>query len=228
MDLRITSGLFAGIVLAGIGTGTTAHASWEASCMGTGAEQECTVTTAQRFHNNRGGRNQVKVSLKTRGDCVTLHMTFDAPLDIDEPVVARVDGHPPISFYTMSELTELARAIDTEQRPDGVAPELAAFYDTVQAGGLEDGVSPAAELVVRFARVKESYSLGMACAPTTTLLPKLASGGALTIHFQDQQPHDQPTLYHWSGLDARRVTVPLDGLSEALDSIGATATFLAQ
>ena len=71
--------------------------------------------------------------------------------------------------------------------------------------------------MARFARVKDTTGLGLACAATARLLPELARGSTLTIGFTPglRSAHEP---YHWPSIATRQVSVPLEGLTLALDS----------
>jgi hypothetical protein len=225
---RLPAALLAGAVAAALACGLPSAAAaapdrpaearpgWTRSCSGGASDRQCLLTLRQSYANNRGGRNELTVGLRRGPSCVTLHVTFDAPIDLDMPASIAVDGGGRHDFYTERDLTRLARAVDARQPPSWGPAEFRRFYAEVEAGGVR---SVGTELVARFARVKESRRLALACAATERLLPELAGGRSLAVEFHvESKGGSEP--YHWPRMTARRVLVPLEGMLHALDSAG--------
>ncbi|HYD30579.1 MAG TPA: hypothetical protein VEB64_06930 [Azospirillaceae bacterium] len=198
-----------------VGTGTAgAVPTWKSLCSGNGAERRCTASMRQSYLNTLGGLNQVTVSLMRENGCETLHVVFDRPVDMNRPVGLAVDGGDVAYFYSGDELAGLARALDegTEAPAEG-PPEFTAFLGEVDGAKFTD---PGAEMVARFARLKEPLRLGMACAATSRLMPSLRAGRMLHLAFS-ARPGNRAQPYHWPRLRNRAVDIPLEGLFATLD-----------
>ncbi len=215
--LLLAVGLGAPGALAATEPGRTegARPGWARTCAGADADRQCLLTLRQTYANLRGGRNEMSVTLRRKSSCTTLHVSFDAPIELDRPVWITIDGGERHAFYRESDLTRLARAVDDRQEPAWGPEEFRGFYAEVRDGRV---ASAGTELVARFARVKDTRQLGLACAATERLMPELARGRVLTIEFHaESKGGEEP--YHWPRMAARRVAVPLEGLVHALDSV---------
>lgn len=189
------------------------------TCAGEGAGRRCTVAAIQDFANNRGGQSALSLNAVRDATCTTLHIVFDGPIDVTRPVILSVDGAPPQRFYTPDELTELARALDdgaqTTSDTGGTPPEFARFLTQVSTGAIKDA-DAGQEMLNRFAAIKETRRVGLACGPMERLLPLIRAGHSLRLEFQvDARTATQ--VYHWPKLDSRVVELRLDGLLSSLD-----------
>jgi hypothetical protein len=188
--------------------------SWARSCDGETGGRQCLTTLRATYPNNRGGRNEVAVTLRRTASCSTLHVAFDAPIAIDRPAWISIDAGERHPFYTETELARFARAVDARQEPAWAPEEFRRFFAEVRDGRV---ASAGTELVARFARVKDGRRLGLACSATQRLMPELARGSVLTVEFQLESKGGMEP-YHWPRMATRRVSVPLEGMLHALDS----------
>jgi len=193
------------------------------TCAGDGMGRRCTAAAIQDFANNRGGQSALSLNAVRDATCTTLHIVFDGPIDVKRPVTLSVDGAPPQQFYTPDELTELARALDDGARTitdtgadaGGTPPEFARFLTQVSTGAIKDS-DAGQEMLNRFAAIKETRRVGLACGPMERLLPLIRAGHSLRLEFQvDARTATQ--VYHWPKLDSRVVELRLDGLLSSLD-----------
>lgn len=189
---------------------------WTILCSGAGAGRRCTATRVQSFPDNRGGERSVTVSLVRDAGCVTFGAVFDQPIDLDAPVWLVVDGGARQEFYTGAALLGLSHALDTGNRTvaDGPA-DFSRFLAQVADGALALP-DPGSELIARFAALKESRRIAVACAPMERLLPRLRTGTAVHLEFH-AMPRTTAQPYHWGALTRRGVDVPLAGVVERLD-----------
>lgn len=202
---------------------------WQTGCSGQGAERRCTVTTTRAYPNNRGGKSEVTLVIVRDATCTTLHVTFDGPIAVNRPVRLALDGGPPQHFYTADQLGQLTRALDAmstgpdapdvPRRTERTPPEFTRFLKQVSHGDLKD-TTPEDEMVARFAALKEPRRIGLACAPTLRLLPRLSLARMLRLDFS-AEPRNRTSVYHWTRLTDRTVELDLEGLSAALDRISA-------
>ncbi|WP_207481079.1 hypothetical protein [Arenibaculum pallidiluteum] len=186
---------------------------WTHSCSD-GGDRQCHLTLRQRYDAAIGKDGEVAVTLRRSRSCVTLHVAFDAPVAAERPAWIAIDDGARLPFYTEAELTRLARAVDADQEPAWGPDEFRGFYAEVKQGRV---TSAGNELVARFARVKDSHGLGLACAATARLMPDLARGRVLTIEFTPGGKGETEP-YHWPRMATRRVSVPLEGMTLTLDS----------
>lgn len=193
---------------------------WRTTCEARGPAPACTVTARPSYADNRGGSGRVSVNLRHDSECTSLHVGFDRDIDVQRPVLLQIDDGPVYGFFTNRELSDLARAVDagTTARPGDVAPEFAAFLNEVAAGSYGTGAGAAEELVARFAMLKESRRLGVACPSAERLLPLLRAGHVLRLSFHIRR-NEPAAPYHWPAFDRREVTVSLEGLDELLETL---------
>lgn len=194
---------------------------WSAVCPRKGPDGFCTVTATPAYGDNRGGRERVTVSLRHDAQCTSLHVGFDRAIDLSRPVQLRVDDGPVQAFYTPEQLNDLADAVDAGRRAELGEPGFAAFLTEVAAGEVQAGEPAAAEMLARFARIKESRRLGVACEAMARLLPQLRKGSLLRLTFHVATAAE-PEPYHWPALGRREVVVPLQSLAPILDSLPPT------
>ncbi len=194
---------------------------WSAVCPRKGPDGFCTITATPAYGDNRGGRERVTVSLRRDAQCTSLHVGFDRAIDLSRPVLMRVDDGPVQAFYTPKQLNDLADAVDAGQRANLGEPGFAAFLTEIAAGQVAAGEPAAAEMLARFARIKESRRLGVACEAMARLLPQLRAGSLLRLSFHVVTP-SEPEPYHWPALGRREVVVPLQSLAPILDSLPPT------
>ncbi|ACJ00825.1 hypothetical protein [Rhodospirillum centenum] len=192
---------------------------WHATCDGRGAARICSVTARHAYADHRGGRGRVSITLRRDSACTSLHVGFDRDIDVRRPVLLQVDDGPVHGFHTDRELGALARAVD--EGPSAprtpMAPAFTAFLEEVATGRLAPGTDAASELVARFALLKETRRLGVACPGTDRLLPELHRGRMLHLSFHVRR-EEEPAPYHWTVFDRRTLSVPLAGLDILLDS----------
>lgn len=189
---------------------------WSAIC--DKAAGSCTVWTERPYPNMTGGSDVLTVGLRIDADCASLHFTLDRPLDTALPASLQIDGGTAHSFYTGDELAALAGAIDDHRVPRGDRPEFAAFAAEVRDGRLAAGAPAAAELVARFAFIKEGERLAVSCPATQRLLAELQRGSTLSLGFYER-PARTGALYDWPQLGHRLVEVPLKGLAAELAAL---------
>lgn len=189
---------------------------WSSIC--DAAAGSCTVWTERLYPNRTGGSDVLSIGLRVDADCASLHVTLDRALDLDLPASLAIDGGARRSFYTGDELVALAGAIDANRAPQGGRPEFAAFAAEVQDGRLAAGGPAAAELVARFAFIKEGDRLAVGCPATQRLLAELKRGSTLSIGFHER-PERAGALYDWPQLGRRQVEVPLKGLAAELEAL---------
>jgi hypothetical protein len=189
---------------------------WTSSCDEAG--ESCTIWTERLYPNLRGGNDALSIGLRVDEACASLHVTLDRPVDTDLPASLAIDGGAPHPFYKSDELTGLAGAIDASRPPPGNRPEFAAFAAEVQAGKLAAGTEAAAELVARFAYIKEPLRLAVGCPATERILQQLKRGGVLRLAFYER-PARSGALYDWPQLGWREVVVPLGGLATELEAL---------
>lgn len=182
------------------------------------AAGSCTVWTERLYPNMTGGSDVLSVGLRIDADCASLHFTLDRPLDLALPASLQIDGGPPHSFYTGDELTALAGAIDDNRAPRDDRPEFTAFAAEVKDGRLAAGGPAAAELVARFAFIKEGERLAVSCPATRRLLAELKYGGTLSVGFYER-PERTGAPYDWPQLGRRLVEVSLKGLAAQLEAL---------
>ncbi len=195
----------------------------EASCVGEGTARRCTVAAIQGFPDNRGGLSALTVNAVRDAQCTTLHIVFDRPIALDRPVLLTVEGAGTQGFYTPAELTGLARALDGDRDgdgdgdggPDRAPPEFLDFLALAATGALGEAEA-GAEMIRRFAAVKEARRVGLTCGPMERLLPPIRAGRASRLEFQVESP-TAARVYHWPRLDRRVVDLHLEGLLAALD-----------
>lgn len=89
-----------GVVLTG--PAGAAETTWQGGCSGQGAELRCSIGTVHGFSNNRGGGNDVTVTIIRDAACTTLHVGFDGPIALDRPTRIALDDGPAQEF-TMKE-----------------------------------------------------------------------------------------------------------------------------
>ncbi|MBY3755687.1 hypothetical protein GBZ26_06965 [Azospirillum formosense] len=223
-------GLF--LLVAGLGTVTSALAVEappvsntvsntvsDTVCAGEGAGRRCTVSTVQPFADNRGGLGELSISVVRDVACTSLYIVLDEPITLAHPVTLAVDGAPAQRFYTPRQLSELADALDdagpTDAAAEGGAPEFTRFLRQVAEGAIADE-DAGAEMLSRFAAIKEPRRIGLTCGPMERLLPLIRSDRRLRLEFQ-KQASGATQVYHWPRLDRRTVEFRLGGLLEALD-----------
>jgi hypothetical protein len=191
---------------------------WTRSCTGNGSARRCVASFKQKIPDYRKGSSGVTVMIRQDTGCHSLHIVFDAPIAVDRPVRLTIDGGPRIGFYTNPQLVRLARAVDDGVEPRGLPAEFIAFYRDVEAGRIGRGDAAGAELIARFAQIKEARRAGMACIPTERLLPDLRTGQVLHLDFW-AETYGPARIYHWPQLSSRSIEVPLRGLAAILDGI---------
>ncbi|QCN96729.1 hypothetical protein D3093_15495 (plasmid) [Azospirillum argentinense] len=218
-------GLF--LLVAGLGTATSAlaveapvsNSVSDTVCAGEGAGRRCTVSAVQPFSDNRGGLGELSISAVRDAACTSLYIVFDEPIALARPVTLAVDGAPPQRFYTPRQLSDLADALDGAGQPDATpeeaAPEFTRFLSQVAEGAIADE-DAGAEMLRRFAAIKEPQRIGLTCGPMERLMPLIRSDRPLRLEFQ-KQAGGATQVYHWPRLDRRTVEFRLGGLLEALD-----------
>ena len=182
------------------------------------AAGSCTVWTERLYPNLTGGSDVLSVGLRVDADCASLHFTLDRPLDLTLPASLAIDDGLAHSFYTGEELTALAGAIDDNRAPRTDRPEFAAFAAEVRDGRLAAGGPAAAELVARFAFIKDEERLAVSCPATQRLLAELKRGRTLSLGFYERAGRTG-ALYDWPQLGRRQVEVPLKGLAAELEAL---------
>ncbi|WP_448188328.1 hypothetical protein [Azospirillum sp. sgz301742] len=80
------------------GPAGAAETAWQGGCSGQGAERRCSVGTVYGFTNNRGGRNDVTVTIVRDAACTTLNVGFDGPIALDRPARIALDDGPAQEF----------------------------------------------------------------------------------------------------------------------------------
>lgn len=185
------------------------------TCAGDGSARRCTASAVEGFANNRGGESELSLNAVRDATCTTLHIVFDGPIAVNQPVTLTVDGAPPQRFYTPGALTDLARALDDGALPAGAPPEFAGFLAQVSSGAVKDA-DAGPEMLSRFAAIKETRRVGLTCGPMERLLPLLRSGHTARLEFQ-VEPRTVQQVYHWGRLDHRMVTLRVDDLLASLD-----------
>ncbi|WP_247890120.1 hypothetical protein [Azospirillum brasilense] len=218
-------GLF--LLMAALGTATSALAVEapvsntvsDTVCVGEGAGRRCTVSAVQPFPDNRGGLGELSISAVRDAACTSLYIMFDEPIALARPVTLMVDGAPPQRFYTPRQLSELADALDEASQPDTAPeagpPEFTRFLSQVAEGAITDD-DAGAEMLRRFAAIKEPRRIGLTCGPMERLMPLMRSDRPLRLEFQ-KQADSATQVYHWPRLDRRTVEFRLGDLLEALD-----------
>jgi len=197
-------------------------ATWQAECPEGPRGRFCAVTALPPYAENRGGRGRISVTLRRDAECTSLHVGFDRRIDVTRPVHLRVDDGPARAFYTSRQLNDLARAVDEGASAavgtaDGHVPEFSAFLQEIGNRRLASSEA-ASELLARFAHVKDSQRLGIACPAAERLIPELLKGRTLRLSFH-LAPVERAQPYHWPAFDRREVAVPLDELAGILASL---------